>query len=51
MIQRIVISLQKCGILPGLHVCLEVLDAAVEGGHVAQDDGADEILLVGDRAT
>ena len=51
LIQRIVISLQKCMILPGLHVCLEVLDAAVESGHVAQHDGADEVLLVWDRAT
>ena len=36
--------------VPGLHVGLEVLDAAVEGGHVAEHDGADQVLLVGNRA-
>ena len=36
--------------LPGLHVGLEVLDAAVEGGHVAEHDGAHQVLLVGNRA-
>ena len=37
--------------LPGLHVGLEVLDAAVEGGHVAEYDGAHQVLLVGNRAS
>ena len=36
--------------VPGLHVGLEVLDAAVEGGHVAEHDGAHKVLLVGNRA-